>query len=420
MLAVVLGGGVAVWAIAFRGADKPTVTPTAGPTSLPSATSANPGLKPWAQATLYSPEERALATAAPSMVFVEVIFTGYLRNKKDNVLLRPAPVTFNRRCSGFVVNSDGHVLTNGQCVRPTQDIVLSGALSALGNILVREGTLNGKDLASFTAARMKTTLFTGFEPTAEPEAKLYGQLNVAKGDITDSPAIPATVVQAQVLDEGNLALVKLAQGDLPVAELNPAAAIGPETPLLVIGYQTSDTSFRSATYSLMSKAVTVTEVDSQSPVRPYRISEDIGVYSRGGIAIDASGRVVGMLDNDMLRPDRANRLVAPVSAMTGLLSAAGVQNSLGEADRQYRSGLEAYFARDNSTAISHFDKVLEKSPANVLAQLYRQAAVDSRGESESSGWPGWVLPVLIAVGVVIVAGVVLMVVLVRRSRNRLV
>ena len=421
VLAVVLGGGVAVWAIAFRNSTEPTDQPTAGPTNAPSASPVNPGLKPWAHAPLYSPEERALATVAPSMVFIEVIFTGHLRNKQDNALLRPTPVTFSRRCSGFVVNQDGHVLTNGQCVRPTQEILLSGALSALGNLLVREGALNAKDLGSYTATRMKTTLFTGSEPTTEPEAKLYGQLNTAKGDVTDSPAIPGTVVQTQVLDEGNLALVKLAQGGLPVAELNTSAIIGPETPLVVIGYHTSDTTFRSATYMLQTKKVTVTEVDTQSPVNPYRINDEIGVYSRGGIAIDPTGRVVGMLDNDMLRSDRANRLVAPVSAMTGLLGAAGVQNGLGEADKLYRSGLEAYFARDHDTAVSRFNEVVEKSPTNLLAQQYRQMAVDSGGgKNGSSGWPGWVVALLAAAGGAVAVGIIVtVVVLVRRRSNRL-
>ncbi|MEU4642400.1 trypsin-like peptidase domain-containing protein [Micromonospora sp. NPDC023814] len=420
LLVAALGGVVGAWAVTAGGSGEPASPPTAASTAFPTATPVNPGLKPWAQAALYSAEERALATAAPSMVFVEVIFTGYVRNKQSNALLREAPVTFSRRCSGFVVNHDGHVLTNGQCVQPTEDIVLAGALSALANVLVSEKELAAAEVPAYTRARMKTTRFTGTEATTAPEVKLFGQLNAAKGDVTDSPAIPGTVVQALGLEEGNLALVKLDQQNLPAAELNPSATISPETPLLVLGYGTTDASFRSATYTVLSKPVQVTGVDAQSPVNAYRISEDVGLYSRGGIAIDPQGRVVGLLDNDILRPDKANRLVVPVSTMTGLLDAAGVQNALGEHDKLYRSGLDAYFASDEAAAITRFDGVTEKSPANLLAQAYRQAAVDSGGgEGGSSDRPGWAVPLLVASGVVLVIGLVaLIAMLFSRRGNR--
>ncbi|KKK02356.1 trypsin-like peptidase domain-containing protein [Micromonospora sp. HK10] len=417
LLVAVVAGGVGGWAVTGDDSGTPATTPTAASSAFPSATPVNPGLKPWAQAALRSPEERALATAGPSMVFVEVIFTGYVRNKSDNALLRKTPITFNRRCSGFVVNPDGHVLTNTQCVRPTQDILLGNALGALANAMVAERALNAKDVAAFSKSRMKTAVFTGTEPGTEPEAKLYGQLNVAKGDVTDSPAIPGTVVQSLALDAGNLALVKLEQGNLPAVELNPSATIAADTALLILGYHTTDTSYRSATYSVTSKPATVTAVDAQSPVQAYRINDDLGLYSWGGIAIDPSGRVVGVLDNDILRPDKANRLVVPVSTVAGLLSTAGVQNTLGDGDKLYRSGLDAYFAGQNSTAADRFGKVAEDSPANVLAQVYRQAAIDSDGGRHSSGAPGWAVPVLAAAAVALVAGLVLLVVILTRRRN---
>ncbi|WP_433347930.1 trypsin-like peptidase domain-containing protein [Micromonospora sp. CA-111912] len=416
LLVALAVGGVGVWGVTATGPEAPA--PTATSTAFPSATPVSPGLKPWAQAALRSPEERALATVGPSMVFMEVVVTGYVRNKADNALLRKAPVILNRRCTGFVARPDGHVLTNSQCVQPTPEILLSNALSALGNALAAGGTLERSEVAAFVKARQRTAVFTGPEAGTQPEARLYGQLNVAKGDVTDTPAIPGTVVRALTLEEGNVALVKLAQENLPTAELNPSATVAAETPLLVLGYGTTDTSYRSATYTVSSKPVTVTGVDAPSPVNAYRINEDLGLYSRGGIAIDAGGRVVGMLDNDILRPDKANRVVVPVSAVTGLLGAAGVENSLGEADKRYRSGLDAYFAGRNSAAISELDGVVRDSPANLLAQVYRQAAVDSGGTDGGADRLGWAVPLLAVAGGVFAAGLVGLVVLLLRRRGR--
>ncbi|MFF3865528.1 trypsin-like peptidase domain-containing protein [Micromonospora sp. NPDC001898] len=416
LLVALAAGGVGVWGVTADGPEAPA--PTATSTAFPSATPVSPGLKPWAQAALRSPEERALATVGPSMVFMEVVVTGYVRNKVDNALLRKAPVILNRRCTGFVARPDGHVLTNSQCVQPTPEILLSNALSALGNALAAGGTLERSEVAAFVKARQRTAVFTGPEAGTQPEARLYGQLNVAKGDVTDTPAIPGTVVRALTLEEGNVALVKLAQENLPTAELNPSATVAAETSLLVLGYGTTDTSYRSATYTVSSKPVTVTGVDAPSPVNAYRINDDLGLYSRGGIAIDAGGRVVGMLDNDILRPDKANRVVVPVSAVAGLLGAAGVENSLGEVDKRYRSGLDAYFAGRNSAAISELDGVVRDSPANLLAQVYRQAAVDSGGTDGGADRPGWAVPLLAVAGGAFAAGLVGLVVLLLRRRGR--
>ncbi|MEU8389664.1 trypsin-like peptidase domain-containing protein [Micromonospora sp. NPDC048843] len=417
-LVAVVGGGAGIYALSSDEPGEPDPPPTATSSGFPAATPLAPGLKPWAQAALRSPEEHALAVAGPSMVFVEVMFTGYVRNKAGGALLDKAPVTFSRRCSGVVVQHEGYVLSNSQCVQPTPDVLVGGALNAVANRLVAEGSLQAKDISTYTRSRLSTSVLTGANAGDQPETRLYGQLNIAKGEVTDSPAIAGTVVRALPIEAGNVALIKLEQKNLPTSELNTSASVSPETSLLVLGYGTTDTSFRAATYTVVSKTVTVTGIDSSTPLNPYRINEDLGLYSRGGIAIDPSGRVVGMLDNDVLRPDKANRLVVPVSAMTALLQAAGVTNALGKADNQYRSGLDAYFAGDESTAIARFDEAARNSPTNLLAQSYRQAAVDSRGSDDDSGGSSWAVPVIAAAGgALAVAIVVAVAMLLARRRN---
>ncbi|TCB90111.1 hypothetical protein E0H26_27510 [Micromonospora zingiberis] len=394
LLVAAIGGGAGVWAISAGGTDDPS------PVAAPTATPAPPGLKPWAEATPRSPQEHALATAAPAMVFLDAIFTGYVRNKQDNALLHPEPFTFSRRCTGVVVNHDGHVLTNAQCVAPTVGILLEHALGSLADTLVAEGKLKAGEVGGYVRGRQASSAFTGPDAGTEPVATLHGQLNVAKGDLKDAPAIPGTVVRALTVEEGNLALVKLDQANLPAAELNTSATIAAGTALHVLGYATTDVEYRSATYQVRAKAVEVTDVDIESSA--YRISEDVGAYSRGGIAIDPQGRVVGMLDNDLLAPERPNRLVAPVSRLTGLLGAAGVENRLGEPDQRYRSALDAYFRGDEAKAAPQFAEVAEQAPANALAPAYREAAIAAGGDAGSR--PGWAVPLLVAAGIALAAG----------------
>lgn len=420
VVAVVLGSGVTVWALTGDDPGSPQAPPTLGVPSGTIATAApvNPGMRPWAQVAPYSAEERALAIAAPSLVFVETVVTGVLREAKSNTPLSATPVTFKRRCSGFVVNPDGHVVTNGQCVQPTPDAARERALYTLGRILVEQKQLASGELDQYVRTRMGNTVFTGDEVDSEPTTQLHAQLNVARGDLTASPAVPGQLVRVLPPDDGNLALVKLAEAGLPAVQLTEAAALEPGATLLVLGYATTDTDFRAATYTAEARAVQVSGTVRQGGVTAARINDGLGIYSHGGIGVDSNGQVVGVLDNDRAANGGANRVLTPVSVVTDLLGAAGTSNELGEADRTYRSGLEAFFAGRNGDAIARFDAVAQSSPTNLLAQAYRQNAIDRsqlEGESsKSSNWPTILLAGL--AGAVLVGLAVGAVVLLRRRR----
>ncbi|MEU2662031.1 MULTISPECIES: trypsin-like peptidase domain-containing protein [unclassified Micromonospora] len=418
ILVVALGTGAAVWVLAPGESAQPGPTPTVGPSAFPNGAAVNPGLKPWAQAAPYSPEERALAIAAPAMVFIEAVFTGVLRETKSNVPLSATPITFKRRCTGFVVNASGQALTNGQCVRPAEDATRERALYTLGRILIEQKKLTASGLDQYVRTRMATTSFTGNEPGTEPTNEVFGQLNVARGDLTADPAAPVEVVRVLPVDNGNLALVKLTQTNVPAVELNTEATLGSGTSLLVLGYSTTDTDFRAATYTLQSKSVQVAGTANQGAVAVARINGDVGIYSHGGIAVDTSGRVVGVLDNDRAANGGANRALVPIQVVTGLLGEAGVQGGLADPDRVYRSGLDAFFAGRDAEAISRFDTVTKSSPTNLLAQAYRQNAVDrarlAGEEPESSRLPAALLAGLAAA---LLAGLVVAVVVLSRRRS---
>lgn len=383
---------------------------------VPADSAGVPGLRPWVQAAPYSAEERALATAAPSLVFVEASFTGFLREARTNALISQTPVTFKRRCSGFVVDSDGIVVTNGQCVRPTDDSARERALYTLGRILIDQGRLASVGLDGYVRSRLATTRLTGADPTAPFTSQVSGQFNVAHGDLATSPAIPGEVVRVLEPDAGNLAVVKLSQGKLPAVELRTQPTPGPGSVLLVVGYQTSDTAFRGARFTLDAKVVQVTGTGSQGSVSVQRINDDIGIYSHGGVAIDPAGRVVGVVDSDRASDGGANRALVPVSAVTGLLGEAGVANRLSDADALYRSGLDAWFSGRTATAVSHLDAVAAAEPANLLAQAYRRSAADRERLAAEEPSPS-ALPAVVfaALGGALVVGL-LALLLLRRQR----
>ncbi|MTK04756.1 trypsin-like peptidase domain-containing protein [Micromonospora sp. CP22] len=420
-LVAAVGAGAAVWALTGDDDPEPPLTAPTGVESsgsVPNPTEVNPGIKPWAQVAPYSPEERALAIAAPSLVFVEAVFTGFVREAKSNVPLSATPVTFKRRCSGFVANPDGHVVTNGQCVQPSAEVARERALYTLGRILIEQKKLSADELDEYVRSKMGATTFTGDQPDEAPATQVFTQFNIARGDLTASPAVPAQLVHVLAADGGNLALLKVAQSDLPTAEVDPAASPVPGAALLLIGYQTGDSDFRAATYTVESKQVQVSSTGKQGTVEVARVNEDLGIYSHGGIAIDDQGRVVGVIDNDRAVNGGANRAVVSVSAVTGLLAEKGVENEIADADRAYRSGLDAFFAGRSGDAIAQFNTVAETSPTNLVAQAYRQNAIDrSRLEQESSDSSNLVPILLAGLGGALVVGLIGAAVLVLRRRS---
>ncbi|MEU1239986.1 trypsin-like peptidase domain-containing protein [Micromonospora parva] len=418
-LAVAVGSGVAVWALAPDEPTDPDIPPTVGATAFPTAAAVDPPLKPWAQAAPYSPEERALAVAAPALVFVETVFTGYVRDASTNAPIRATPITFTRRCSAFVVTPDGHALTSSACVKPTQETARQIALDTVARMLVREQTLVPAQVQEYIRTNMGKTKFTGIDPGTEPGTEIHGQLNTAKGNLTTEPAIPAQVVRALPPDTGNIALIKLGRGSLPVAELNPSATLTDGSSLLIVGFATTDDDFRTATYGPKSKLVGITGTGRRGSASISRINQDLGTTSHGGIALDASGRVAGMIDQDQARPDRANRVIVPSSSLNALIGEAGTANKLGDSDKLYRKALDAYFAGQHSAAITQFDAVAQASPGNLLAKAYRQNAVErQQNESEPSDQSVWLMALLAGAGGAIFVGlIVLVVMLVRRRRD---
>ncbi|MCX4386390.1 hypothetical protein OG777_05545 [Micromonospora peucetia] len=418
ILVAALAGGTAAWVVSGGEPEAPQVTPTAASTAFPTAAAVDPSFKPWAQAAPYSPEERALAVAAPSLVFVEAVFTGYVRDARTNALLRTAPVAFTRRCSAFLVTPNGHALTSSSCVRPAEENARQIALDAVARMLVREKKLGDGEVADYVRTNLSKVRFTGVDVGTEPASEVYGQLNDAKGNLTTDPAMPAQVVRTLSTEAGNTTLIKFARENLPVVELNPSATLAEGSSLLMLGFATSDTDFRTATYRPQSKLVTITGTGRRGSVSIYRINEDIGTASHGGIALDPSGRVAGMIDQDQARPDRANRVVLPTSTLAGLLGEAGAGNALGEQDKLYRGGLDAYFAGEHAAAITRLETVAQNAPANLLAQAYRQNAIE-RQQNEGMKQSGSVWPVVLlaSLGAALLAGLIVLVVVLTRRRR---
>lgn len=249
---------------------------------------------------------------------------------------------------------------------------------------------------------------------------MFAQLNIATGATTDKPAIPATVVKSSDANDGDVSVVKLGQGNLSGAELATNVQLATGLQLTVLGFNTTDSDPRIGRYTLESQSVRVVESGKLRSATFYRLNKTVDIYHRGGMVIDTTGRVVGIVDADPDLTNNQNRIVYPVSTIMAVLKAAGVHNTLGDSDKLFRAGLDAYFNGRYKTAIGDLDEVAKAVPTNLIAPQYRQNAVDRQkieGDT-SSGMPGWLVAVIAAVGGALFATAALTVALRARSRRR--
>ncbi|NUT22822.1 MAG: trypsin-like peptidase domain-containing protein [Hamadaea sp.] len=369
----------------------------------------------WA-APAYTLEERALAISSPSLVFIEELYTGYLRDKTTHTAVVASPITYARRCSGFVVNSDGFVVTPASCVKLSDEAIRTGALYEAAEIQIKAGKLQPNQVDGYVQGHRQITEFTGLSAGTEPEARIFGQINVATAGLADSPAIPGQLVG--LLEKNDVAIVKLQQGNLPAVELQTGDPASQGAALQALGFATTDADARSAAFTPTSKSVQVTGTGKIGELPFSKINGDLGPYSNGGMAVDSSGRVVGMLNYDWTAQNPAVRAITPSSAIAEALSNVQLANTLSATDKQYRDALDAYFRGDYSAAIAQFDSVIAAVPANKTAAVYRQQAIDRQSiEADSSAIPVWVWIAGAAVVVILLVGIIVMAILLGRRRR---
>lgn len=320
----------------------------------------------------YVRNEPAIAAVAASTAYLEVTYTGFLRNRLNRRTLTPEAVTFTRRCSGVVVNPAGYVVSTSVCVQPPDEVVLINALYRWGRSMVRAGSLPPEELDDFVTRQKTTAQYTGKLPASRPAVAVTGQLTGdLSGTTTPIAAVPGVVTRALPAVGDNVALVRLRLQNLPTVELGRPPDYSPGTPLVIAGYRRSEGATDAGPYLLQARSV---EVTGQTGTSGIGVNGEIGPDSRGGPVVDATGRLVALLATDTAVPSGPVHDLIGVSNISRLLDVARVPNELREADRAYRTALDHYFAGRYTTAVVAFDRVLVLDPGYQAARAYRDRA----------------------------------------------
>ena len=408
-LAAVLAAFVAV---VPAGAGSPAA---ANPTVAPGSPSVTPAA--------VTPQQKAEAIVDPAVVYLEVRWQGWVRDKRTGLLWDPASVTVVSRCTGFAVSNDGYIVTAGRCVDPGVDGVAPEFFAAIADRYVKAGTITAEQKQS-AITDMIASAEVGGEIAGQPAVRaVFAQRGVAKSGLTTGDALPAKVVSFQPVSKGDVGLVKIEKSNQPMVTLaDPDVKAGTE--VLAIGYPALADSGADGTLEPSTEDGKIGEKRTQAGVTFYQTTAMTQALSAGGPAANLNGDVVGLVSHAAAAGQQTASLLAATPVISQELAKAGVKNELGKIDKDFRRGLSDYYAGRYTPAIEAFDQVLAAVPSHAQAQDYRQQAVSLRTKEGDPAKVGLGLlgsfgttRGLLLVGAIVVVIISVVLLLVRRKRT---
>lgn len=397
------------------------------------------------QISVGTPEEKAAKIVAPAVVYLEQYWKAWVRVPRASGLFFDGYVNdgyafeWATRCSGFIVSPDGYVVTAGHCVDSGEEGARDTALALAVQWLIDNGWAYQRDFNYWLDEAHLSWGVEGSEKGSDPDLEVWVQRGVAAGGLKAGEAFPARVVTYSPWSEGDGALLKIEQGDLPVVLVAPSSDISIGTPVLSVGYPGSTDAVTDTSYEPTFKDGQINaEKTREGGLLPvYEMSAALSGGMSGGPTVNLEGAVVGVNSFGIVGETEAFNFITPSSIVSEMMAQNGVANALGPIDENYRAGLDAYYAGDYATAVTEFDEVLAVSPTHDQAQEMKieatkllqaqpsapptapptgaQGGQDGQGKVADEG--GFPVVVVVIIAIAVLGGIAAFVLFTRRKKG---
>jgi S1-C subfamily serine protease len=355
--------------------------------------------------------------------------------------VRQADVELVAQGSGMVISPDGYVVTNAHVAAPAED-ELKKQLAANGlktfvdqdvkDFIASAGAQATPDLVQkFTRA---VTIFnTKYLQVARLDKAAFVQVGTAiPGVSTGAKNISAEVTAAgKEIPGKDVAVLKVERKDMPTVPLGDDAQINTGDKVYVLGYP-AEATFQPvlSKESQVEPTMTTGTVSAKKSVpggwSVIQMDAPITHGNSGGPVLDSNGRVIGIATFGTVDPTTGQQVqgfnfAVPVSVVREFVTKAGAHPQEGLVTHKYNDALALYDRHWYSDALSEFQQVNSLSPGHPYVQEYitsSQAAIAQGKDRSNEKYVPWLLAG-VPVALVLLAGSLLLVVLlVRRSRGR--
>jgi serine protease Do len=354
--------------------------------------------------------ERAAAITEPSIVRITAEWRIYLVDEEGH---RSDPIEIQTSCSGFVVDSDGYIVTAGHCVDGSTeyggvgyDVIESVATDYYQKNQQRLES-SGYTLQDVIDYGLKNWTIEG-EDGGVPTPDLTIHLGGSTESMDDAESFVGKIVDFDPVNEGDVALLKVDAHGLPALELADPEDISIGMSVYSIGFPGIRDEATDKSMSPTFKDGTVSD-DSASrndgEVNLYEISAPMSQGMSGGPTVDLNGRVIGLNSLGFVSEDFS--WISTQDEIREVLERNGVDGDPSAGDRSFRDGLDAFYAGDYETAESEFRTTLEATPFHEQATSFLERAQE--GEPATTAPETSELPLELLTGLtgLAIAGVVL-------------
>jgi serine protease Do len=324
-----------------------------------------------------TPQRRAIELVQPSVVLVRTDWRASIDTGDGDAI----PMRWTSACTGVIVSSDGYVITAGHCEDQAE-----ARRDAIG--LIVDGLIDEGKIAASSRDKLVDRVLSGRDrwlvfgkdrdspPIRENQIQLGGGVASwpQKKEPKDGPA--ARVIETVPFDQGDVALLKIDDTDLPVALLaQDKPQIGQE--LMAIGYPFEQVDGDKAAPVYQNGQINATDTEGAHGAENnfYQMSADLKQGMSGGPVPGLDGRVLGISSNTRLGK---SSFIVPASIVADVLAKYAVKNELGRVDTLYRAGLDDFYRGYYTDAIRSFEQVVAIAPTHQMAKNKVREAADLR------------------------------------------
>lgn len=363
-----------------------------------------------------TPVQKAENLIRPAVVYIEGDLSAYVGDNNGffNDIDQPVKLTYS--CTGFVVNPSGYVATAGHCA----DLGPEGARrdileSVVQGIAKKDPTINVDHAMNIAMSNWKVEGQNAGSPIDQT-------IRVARGGGSGQKAqvLPARVVEARPVSQGDVALLKVEAADMPSSELAGSGDVQVGQQVVSVGYPASTEQITDFSLEPDYKDGTISAKKTDATVPVYETNAALSPGMSGGPTVGLDGRTLGINSRLPAGETQAFNFIAPATGLTELLNRNGIKAELGPLDVQYHSGLDDYYAGHYTSAISTFDKILALSPTYQQAAEFKANATKARaqfGDVSTSSGSHTLWYVLGAVVLLLAAGAAVGAILLMRRRR---
>ena len=331
-----------------------------------------------------TPLEKTVAYVQPSIVYLDIEWTGWVYDKYNKQYLKDGkPFVLHYSCTGFVVNPDGYIATAGHAVdkrNVAPDFIIAAAKWALKTGYYRNKTLKLADIvgdyrvegnakgaggSNYTAGADLKILAVWSTSSTEPLYDKYGDLNGAPHGARIVHMLPWND------GSGDVALLKVDASDLPGLPVATSGSVSTGTQVVSVGYPATVGTVSDASLSNPSfKEGSISSIRTSGTYPLYETSAALSGGMSGGPTVNLQGSVVGVNSYTISGEVQSFDFVQAAETLQGVMSDAGVPAEVGEVGTAYRAGLDAYYAGNKAKAIKQFNAALAIDPKFDMAREF--------------------------------------------------